>query len=557
MSRTLTPDSTLDTLKKEAKRWLKAIRAGDAAARKRLVAATPAAPAVPSLRDVQLALAREHGLPGWTALRGALDDLALVRHSHAERVEIVLRSAWGGDPVAAARLLARSPEIRTANLYTAVAAGDLEAFERELAADPAAAARRGGPLDWEPLLYLAYARLPGGDAHALDMARSLLDHGADPGARFMDDWENPFTVLTGVIGEGEGDKPPHPQAMALASLLVERGASPYDTQALYNTSITRDDTRWLEFLWTQSERRGLTEDWRAVPDISSSGGRVPLNNLDYLLGNAVAQNHVRRAEWLLMHGANADGVHAYSNRPLREEALAHGYIAMADLLVRHGAAARPLEGQAAFQAACMSLDREAARMLAERYPDCLRDASPMLIAARQGRADIVALLLELGMDVDVRDETEQRGLHNAIMGGAVDVVKLLIAHGADIDRPTTRFGGPMGFAAHFGRRDIAELLAPESRDVLNLTYLGMRERLRELFAADPSLANAIHPRAGINPLFCLPDDEDEAVEMTEFLLAHGANPNVKNSEDLTAEQAARKRGLIDAADLMRGEDERG
>ena len=41
-------------------------------------------------------------------------------------------------------------------------------------------------------------------------------------------------------------------------------------------------------------------------------------------------------------------------------------------------------------------------------------ASPMLIAARQGRADVVALLLELGMDVDVADETEQRGLHNAV-----------------------------------------------------------------------------------------------------------------------------------------------
>jgi ankyrin repeat protein len=556
MSRTLTPDSTLETLKKEAKRWLKAIRAGDATARKRLFAATPAAPAVPSLRDIQLALAREHGLPGWTALRDALDDLALVRHSHGERVEIVLRSAWGGDPVAAARILARSPEIRAANLYTAVAIGDFEAFERQLAADPAAATRKGGPLNWEPLFYLAYARLPGGDAHALDMARRLLDHGADPGARFTDDWENPFTVLTGVIGEGEGDKPRHPQAAAFASLLVERGASPYDTQALYNTSITRDDTSWLEFLWTQSERCGLMEDWRAVPETSRIGGRVPLNAFDYLLGNAVAQNHVKRAEWLLMHGANADGVHAYSSRLLRKEALTYGYIAMADLLVRHGAAAPPLEGQAAFQAACMSLDHDAARMLAERHPDCLRHASPMLIAARQGRAEVVALLLELGMDVDIWDETEQRGLHNAVMGGAIDVVKLLIAHGADIDRPTTRFGGALGFAAHFGRRDIAVLLAPLSRDVLNLTYLGMKERLRELFAAEPALANAIHPRAGITPLFCLPDDEDEAIEMTELLLAHGANPDVKNSDDLTAVQSARKRGLIDAADLMCGEDGR-
>ena len=37
-----------------------------------------------------------------------------------------------------------------------------------------------------------------------------------------------------------------------------------------------------------------------------------------------------------------------------------------------------------------------------------------------------------------------------------------------------------------------------------------------------------------------------------MLLAHGADPNATNKEGLTAEQAARRRGLIDAADLMSG-----
>ncbi|MGH8429528.1 MAG: ankyrin repeat domain-containing protein [Solimonas sp.] len=176
----------------------------------------------------------------------------------------------------------------------------------------------------------------------------------------------------------------------------------------------------------------------------------------------------------------------------------------------------------------------------------------MLIAAQQGRADIVALLLGLGMDVDVWDATEQRGLHNAVGNGAIDVVKLLIAHGADIDRPTTRFDGALGFAAHFDQREIATLLAPLSRDVLNLTYLGMKDRLHELFATEPALANAVDPRAGVTPLFCLPDDEDQAVEIAELLLAHGADPLIRNKEGLTAEQAARNRGLTDVADLMRG-----
>lgn len=554
MSRVLTADSSLDTLKKEAKRWLKALRAGDADAKRRLLAATPAAPAVPGLRDIQLALAREHGLPGWDALREALDDMAMARRSRAERAEIVLHSAWNGDIVAARRILARSPDIGDFDLYTAVATGNLAEVERSLAADPAAATRKGGPLDWEPLLYLAYARLPGGGDHALDIARLLLDRGANPNASFNDGWDNSFTVLTGVIGEGEGAKPTHPQARELALLLIERGTSPYDFQALYNTSITHDSTVWLDFLWDQCEQRDRLAAWR---EISVTIGSNKLRALDYLLGNAVAYNHLARAEWLLQHGANADGIHAYSGSPLRQEALIYGHEEMADLLVRYGASAAPLTGQAAFQAACMRLDRDAARAIAAADPEVLGNASPMLIAARKGRADIVSLLLELGMNVDVADDSGQRGIQNAVMGNAADVVKLLVAHGADIDRPTKHYGGAMGFAAHFERRDIAEYLAPLSRDLPNLIYIGMLLRVRELVEEDPSLANAVHPQSKLTPLFFLPEDEGDAAEMAASLLSRGADPTCKDAKGITAEQNARNRGLSDAADLMRDAIERG
>jgi hypothetical protein len=72
MQRKLTAHTTLDNLKKEAKRWLKALRAGEADAAERLREAHPKAPATPVLRDVQLALAREYGLTGWKELKEAL-----------------------------------------------------------------------------------------------------------------------------------------------------------------------------------------------------------------------------------------------------------------------------------------------------------------------------------------------------------------------------------------------------------------------------------------------------------------------------------------------------
>jgi hypothetical protein len=75
MTRRITPQTTLDNLKKEAKRWLKELRANDAAARARLERAYANAPLNPGLRDVHHALALEHGLHGWAALKKAVENL--------------------------------------------------------------------------------------------------------------------------------------------------------------------------------------------------------------------------------------------------------------------------------------------------------------------------------------------------------------------------------------------------------------------------------------------------------------------------------------------------
>lgn len=71
-TRRITPQTTLENLRREAKRWLKALRAGAPGAHARIESALPDASAEPGLRDVQLALAREHGLPGWAALKAAV-----------------------------------------------------------------------------------------------------------------------------------------------------------------------------------------------------------------------------------------------------------------------------------------------------------------------------------------------------------------------------------------------------------------------------------------------------------------------------------------------------
>jgi hypothetical protein len=89
MSHQLPPRRSIDSLKKEAKRWLRELGAGDPEARARLQRAYPAAPPSPTLRDVQHALAREHGFPGWTAMIEAVErSLEAAHHAGAEALAL-------------------------------------------------------------------------------------------------------------------------------------------------------------------------------------------------------------------------------------------------------------------------------------------------------------------------------------------------------------------------------------------------------------------------------------------------------------------------------------
>jgi len=71
---------TLDSLKNEARRWLKQLRAANPRARERFDRALPGASGTPTLRDVQLALAREHGFSGW---KDAIEKIGAERAAGA------------------------------------------------------------------------------------------------------------------------------------------------------------------------------------------------------------------------------------------------------------------------------------------------------------------------------------------------------------------------------------------------------------------------------------------------------------------------------------------
>jgi len=565
MQRQLSSNSNLETLRKQAKSWLKSLRAGDVRARERLHRAWPGAPREPGLRDMQHALAREHDLVSWSALKEALAELAFARKNLDEQAADFLELAslhYGIRPgtsdwdrtfadhpsrwLYAARLLARHPAIAHHSIHTAAICGDLAEVQRILSKRPSAATEKGGREGWEPLLFVCYGRLPVAEAGAntVAIATALLDAGAAVNV-CMDQVDPGFFALTGAIGGGEFSQPPHPQAHELAALLIERGADPYNPQALYNTSLGADDLFWLEYLYDLSERRGEAGRWSAPSSQWPQSGM-----LDYLLGNAVNRNQLARAAWLLAHGAHAQGSNYYSKRPHHTEALLRGYTEMADMLARHGASAQPLGDHEAFIAACACADLENVRHLAHKHPEFLDDPTALIQAAEQQRADIASLLLDLGMSPDVRREDNFRPLHAAAMAGAEDVVRLLLQRGAEIDPIETRFGGvPLGWALHGGQPGTITLLGGLSRCARDLVEMGNLDRLRELFEAEPQLAQEVDKHGSL--FFHLPDDEDLAIDIAELLLAYGANPELRNAEGHNAIDEFEKRGCPDLVETLR------
>ena len=176
----------------------------------------------------------------------------------------------------------------------------------------------------------------------LGAARTLLQAGADPNAGYL--WHGlptPFTVLTGVFGEGELGpvrRPGSPHALALARLLLEAGADPNDGQALYNrmfgpghdhlellfefglgaATVVRGRPGWAA-PWTRRRR------WCAVQ-----------------LRWAVTHGMAERVRLLVEHGADIASPFEDGSTPA-ERAATTGHPELARYLVEHGAPAPELD----------------------------------------------------------------------------------------------------------------------------------------------------------------------------------------------------------------------
>ena len=86
--------------------------------------------------------------------------------------------------------------------------------------------------------------------------------------------------------------------------------------------------------------------------------------------------------------------------------------------------------------------REATRYRSPKLKPSISDHhTPLQTAARYGRDDVVAFLIEKGADVNVADGYGYTPLHLAAKGGFLNVVKQLVKAGANVEAKTKAIPG--------------------------------------------------------------------------------------------------------------------
>ncbi len=491
----LPTEPSLQQLRHQARDLQRAVRSGAPDALAEVAERHPggrpgaAAAAAFPLSAAQLVVARRYDFPSWVRLRRYVEVVERYSRFPARMAEdqpsapadqfLTLACLRYEDDqperwAQARRILAEHPEITQVSVYVAAAAADVARLGSFLGRDPGAARRQGGPYRWEPLLYLAYARHDPAieQAAVLGAARLLLAAGADPNAGYL--WHGlptPFTVLTGVFGEGELGpvrQPRHPHAQPLARLLLQAGADPNDGQALYNRMFEPDNDH-LELLFEFGLGTGGGGPWQARMGAA-------LNTPEQLVRGdlrwAITHGMTERVRLFVEHGVDivspfGDGI----TPAARAETTGHPGIAR--YLVEHGAPAPELRPRQRFVAAALVADHTTVSELRAAHPglvDAVRKARPALTvwAAAHGQPGSVELLAGLGFDVNAKGRSDapaqdpwQTALHVAAMEGNLALARSLLTLGADPGIRDKRFKStPLGWAHYFGQDQLVELLEP-------------------------------------------------------------------------------------------------
>jgi len=386
-------------------------------------------------------------------------------------VAVVPRQGWhaSGSLEHAQLILARYPEVATANIYTAAVLADEPTLRAFLARDPRLATATGGPHQWDALTYLAFSRYlrldPSRSDAFVSTARVLLDAGASANTGWMEttDDDPPREFLESVLYAAAGLA----RHAGLTQLLLERGADPNDEETCYHAPETYDNTvvrilidsgrcneRSLSWLaarkadWHDDKGLLLALDGGANPNYMTQWSHTPFQH------SIRRDNGLVMIEMFLDHGAdpyirNADGRNAF------QMSAYHGRGDILSALEMRGFAPQydgPTPDLDTLVAACARGDLPQAQSLIAQNSHLLQQllqigGSLLSRFTGVGNLEGVRVLLDLGIPPDALwpdgdpyfDMTRNStALQNAAWRARHDIVSELIARGAPINATDLR-----------------------------------------------------------------------------------------------------------------------
>lgn len=540
MAKPLPTNPNLSSLKKQAKHLLRNFRNNDVDAHNTVSQLHPHPERFTSLRDAQLVVARSYGFSGWQDLSDAVEnaalnalslkqladeyiDLACVRYDSKDSSKRYLR---------ANRLLEQNPELSKVNLITAIVSHDFTTVEKILNESPEVVSQSYGPRNWLPLMYLTYNRVAdtSDNKNSVKITELLLSSGADPNAHYIADYNYRFTALTGAMGEGEGgvqNQPPHQFSKEIAKILLDAGATPNDSQGLYNTMFTGSGDYWLKLLASYGLNKNDKVNW-------VEGDNAGLM-LDYLLETSISRKNISRIKYLLSLGANPNARCHYSNRTIYTSALIDDDKDILSDLERSGAAKDQLTDEDLFLIALREQDKNKATQLFQNNPELLKD--PNLL--ENASVDIVKALVELGFDFQQQSENGITLLHVKARKGDLESVKYLLDIGADPEYRDKYYQGKAVGHAHFHNQiEVRDYLLERYNYIIESSACGNIEALENNLKKDPSEVNTpgLHGNTALH-VVCNWRGANADFNIREaiigLLINSGADLNIKNNQGQT------------------------
>lgn len=360
----------------------------------------------------------------------------------------------------AEELLTQHPQLAQAGFHAALVLGDTQQVERTLAASPQLAKTKGGPENYEPLLYVCFSRYANPSrspraAALADTARILLRHGADPNTTFIP--ENPHDSPLSCVyaASGLNNNP------ALTVALLEAGANPNDNESLYH-STEHNDLACMKLLLAHGAKPNGTNALKHILDREDSPGLHLLleAGADPNETNAREETALHWAVWrgrsakiiaaLLDAGAHIDAKRNDGRTPYALAVLG-GHTEVATTLAARGAntTLAPIDK---FVAACATATPDELDRLLATNPQLIgAPGSERLLPdlATTHRTASVRALLAAGTPVDARGEWGATALHWSCWKGYADIVKLLLAHRASLTIKDEMFhADPPGWFTH-------------------------------------------------------------------------------------------------------------